>query len=104
MQSAYLRYRSFETALLRVTNDWLLAVGKGQEAVLVLLDYSATFNTVDHDIMLQHLHWKYSISNMALDWFTSYFTNRQQSILVNGTASLPHHGLRCMIYADDVQP
>ena len=49
-QSAYREYHSCETALLRVLNDILLALDKGDEAVLLLLDYSAAVDTVRHDM------------------------------------------------------
>ena len=39
MQSAYRQFHSTETALIKVFNDVLLAVDKGQEAVVVLLDF-----------------------------------------------------------------
>ena len=74
MQSAYRKYRSVETALLRVYNDLLLAADKGYETILVLLDYTAAFATIDHHIMLQRLRHRYGITDSALD-----FPNRQQS-------------------------
>ena len=48
-QSAYKAGHSCETALLRVYNDIVTAIGRGNGAVLVLLDLSATFDTIDHD-------------------------------------------------------
>ena len=56
MQSAYRPAYSTETALVRVTNDLLCAVDKQQTVILVLLDLSAAFDTVDQDILLQRLH------------------------------------------------
>ena len=40
---------SCETALLRVYNDIVTTVGKGNGSFLVLLDLSAAFDTIDHD-------------------------------------------------------
>ena len=48
-QSAYRAGHSCETALLRVYNDILTTVGKGNGSFLVLLDLSAAFDTIDHD-------------------------------------------------------
>ena len=55
-QSAYCPYRSTETALLKVTNDLLSAMNEGKISVLVLLDLSATFDTMDHKIVLHRRH------------------------------------------------
>ncbi len=55
MQSAYKDRHSTETALLRVQNDLLMAEDNQEVSVLVILDLSAAFNTIDHDILLHHL-------------------------------------------------
>ena len=52
-QSAYKAGHSCETALLRVYNDIVTTVGKGNGAMLVLLDLSAAFGTIDHVIFLK---------------------------------------------------
>ena len=75
-QSAYKPFHSCETALVRVHNDILVAIDKRHCVMLLLLDLSVAFDTVDHDILLTRLHSKYSISGIALDWFCSYLTNR----------------------------
>ena len=47
LQSAYRKHHNTESALLRVRNDLLLAADKRKDAVLVLLDLSAAFNTIE---------------------------------------------------------
>ena len=71
-QSAYRRRHSTEMALLRIRNDALTAADKGTVTIVVLLDYSAAFDTVDHQVMLQVLETKYGISGSALEWHRSY--------------------------------
>jgi len=87
MQSAYRQFHSTETALLRVSNDMLLALDQGKEAVLVLLDYSAAFDTIDHGILFQRLRSRYGITGTALQWIRSYLSNRRQAVLIEDTLS-----------------
>ena len=47
MQSAYRKHHSTDTTLLRVTNDILRRI-----VVLVLVDLSAAFDTIDHTILV----------------------------------------------------
>ena len=52
LQSAYRRFHSADTAMVRVLNDILLTIDSRQEAVLVLLDMSSAFDTIDHSLLL----------------------------------------------------
>ena len=86
LQSAYKQNHSTETALLKVQNDLLMANDTYGGAVLILLDLSAAFDTIDHTILLQRLH-ELGIRDAALDWFRSYLSQRRQSVVINGTRS-----------------
>ena len=55
MQSAYGKYHSTETALIRVVNDIHRAIGDQCESILVLLELSAAFDTIDHAMLLERL-------------------------------------------------
>ena len=72
MQSAYKQHHSTESALLKVQNDLLMGIDSDGGAFLVLLDLSAAFNTIDHQILLKRLH-KLEIRDHALAWFRSTF-------------------------------
>ena len=87
MQSAYRRYHSTETALLKVQNDIMMAVDGGSVAVLVLLDLSAAFDTIDHAKLLHRLESRFGIQGAALAWFRSYLSGRYQSVTVDGQSS-----------------
>ncbi len=65
-QSGYRPSHSTETALVRVTNDLLLSSDQGFISLLVLLDLSAAFDTIDHNILLNRLENSVGISGSAL--------------------------------------
>ena len=73
---------STETALTRIHNDILLAIDYNSCVILVLLDLSAAFDTVDYDILLGRLEHRFGITGKALSWLTSYLTDRTQSVTV----------------------
>ena len=66
LQSAYKSYHSTETALLKVKADILKAMDNQEVTCLVLLDLSATFDMVDHKILLNWLENHFGIKGMAL--------------------------------------
>ncbi len=78
---------SCETALLRVQTDILLAMDKQRVVILVLLDSSAAFDTIDHNILLNRLSERIGIKGKALQWFSSYLSDRVQSVHVQGKSS-----------------
>ena len=86
-QSAYRQYHSTETALLRVMNDILLKMNSQHVTLLVLLDLSAAFDTVSHDVLLDRLHNDVGLRGNALNWFYSYLSQRSQRVSILGTLS-----------------
>ena len=86
-QSAYKRYHSTETALIRVQNDILPSIDDGGCVMLLLLDMSAAFDTVNHSILLSRLSTYFGISSKALAWFRSYLHNRSQFISIDSYRS-----------------
>ena len=86
-QSAYRKFHSTETALLKIHNDILLSMDDSMVTALTLLDLSAAFDTIDHTILLSRLGNWFGVSKNALDWFKSYLTGRSQRIKLGNCLS-----------------
>ena len=81
-QSAYKKGDSTETALTRIHNDILSAINDGECVILVLLDLSAAFDTVDHHILITRLKHRFGITGKALGWIQSYLSERTQFVKI----------------------
>ena len=86
-QSAYRRNHSTETLLIKISNDILTALNHGKSTLLVTLDISAAFDTVNRQMLLQRYESDFGISDGALDWVASYLTDRQQKVRVGSAYS-----------------
>ena len=75
-QSAYKAHHSTETALLRVFNDILFSIDQGGGEILVLLDLSSAFDTIDHAVLFDLWHDTFGISGTALSLLKSYLQDR----------------------------
>ena len=73
VQSAYKAGHSCEIALLRVHNDIVTTIGRGNGDMLVLLDLSAAFDTIDHDNLFCIIEKYVGICGNALKLIKSYF-------------------------------
>ena len=74
---------TMQKPFLCVVNDILSALNKDNTSILLLLDLSKAFDTVDHQILLSHLNSVLGIQSAALQWFQSYLSDRYQSTSVN---------------------
>lgn len=130
-QSGFRQNRSTTTALLNVTEDIRIGLNKNNASVLVLLDFSKAFDSVNHNILISKLNISYDISPSACKLFNSYLTERSQfvnqhqdksqlslvrcgvpqgsvlgpllfSIYINDLPNVIQHST-CNLYADDVQ-
>ena len=71
IQSAYRWFHSTETAVLKIYKDLLLAADTGDVSALCLLDLTAAFDTVVHDLMMLKLGRQFGLCAVILDWFSS---------------------------------
>ena len=87
MQTAYKANHSTETALAKVHNDFQLAIDSQKIVLLLMLDLSAAFDTVDHCIFTQRLASDFGVVGNVNKWFHSYLEDRTIQVLVNGELS-----------------
>jgi len=63
-----------------IANDVLSSNDSEKVTALVLLDLSATFDTIDHKILLDPLATDVWVTGIALSWFRSYLSDRTQVV------------------------
>ena len=84
--SAYSKKHSCETTLLRLTEDWKLAVDSEQFIGILSTDMSKAFDSLDPSLMINKLK-AYGFSEESLSLMRSYFSNRQNRVKLNGVTS-----------------
>lgn len=73
--------------MLKVVNDTLVGFNSNNATILLLLDLSAAFDTVDIEKLLYILENEFGIKNTALKWFRSFLTGRTQRVRINSSIS-----------------
>ena len=85
-QSGFSRGRSCNTALQNITDDIIGAIDQGKLTVLILLDYSRAFDTLNHEI-LKSMYGYAGFSNEATTLLTNYLHNRVLAVYYGGKLS-----------------
>ena len=83
----YKENHSTEVLLIKVVNDLLMACDEKQPTIVLLLDLSAAFDTVDQEKLLEILMNEIGIEGTALRWFRSFLTERSQRVKINDSYS-----------------
>ncbi|KAI0224337.1 hypothetical protein LSAT2_024637 [Lamellibrachia satsuma] len=79
-QSAYRLHHSAESALIHIQSDISDALNKNCGVMLIMIDLSAAFDTVDHTTFITLLHDRLTVRGTAQAWFRSYLSERQFSV------------------------
>ena len=95
-QLAYRRNYSYETVIIKVVNDVLWNFENQEVCAMGMIDLSAAFNTVDHQILLQVLQSRFGVVGSALAWFESYLIPRFCKVKV-GTKFSTIRSLDCPV-------
>ena len=78
-QSGFRRKHSCQTALVKLIDQWMQCIDKGDIVGSLFVDFRKAFDVVDHSIILNKLI-KYKFNRRTMDWFTSYLSNHQQAV------------------------
>ena len=65
---------------------WIAADG-GRSTLLVSLDLSAAFDTIDHDVLLSRLNHSFGVAGVAHSWIKTYLSHRSQVVRVGSHIS-----------------
>ena len=85
--SAYKQNHSTETLLTKIHSDIIQNMDNQKITILVLLDLSAAFDSVNHNIFLNILQNRFNIKCTALKWLNSYIKNRSHMVQINNSSS-----------------
>ena len=86
-QYGYKKGHSTETLLVKVVNDLLMACDDQKPSIVLLLDLSAAFDTVDQTKLLGILQQDIGVEGVALKWFASFLKGRTQRVKIGDTYS-----------------
>ena len=91
-QGAYMKFHRPETFLLSILEDFLNKLDNNSNIQLILLDLSATFDTIDHSILIKRLEY-IGIVGIPLAWIKLYLSERTFSIKIDN-----HYSSTCKMY------
>ena len=84
--SGFLRGHSCCTALLKLTEDWRLALDSEKDVGVIAIDLSKAFDSMCHNLLLAKLR-AYGCKDSSIRLIPSYFSDRFQRVKCNGSFS-----------------
>lgn len=85
-QMGFRKHCSTTTVLSNVTDDIIRAWDRKMLTILVLLDFSKAFDTINHDLLCSKLKY-YGFNDLAVELVTSYLKERKRRVVVDGETS-----------------
>ena len=90
-QSAYRKNHGVETATMKMYSDLLNAIDNSQVTIVVMIDLSAVFDTVDIPTVINILQNDFGIKYTPLKWVESYLTKRTVKVVIENSFSDTEH-------------
>ena len=78
-QSGFRQKHSCQTALVKLIDQWMSCIDKGDLVGSLFIDFRKAFDVVDHEILMKKLK-LYKLSETSLSWFSSYLSERKQAV------------------------
>ena len=78
-QSGFRQKHSCQTALIKLIDQWMSSIDKGDLVGSLFIDFRKAFDVVDHEILMKKLA-LYKLSETSLTWFKSYLSQRKQAV------------------------
>ena len=86
MLSAFRAGYGCQTALLKVIEDWKIALDENKYIAAILMDLSKAFDCLPHDLLLQKLK-TYGVTDSALNLLQNYLSGRKQCVKIGSSFS-----------------
>ena len=83
----YKKFHNTEIMMVEVFDDVLRGFDKNQATIIIFLDLSAAFDTIDPDKLLEILREELGIDGVALEWFRSFLIGRTQRVKIHNEYS-----------------
>ena len=83
----YKKQHSTEITWLYIQKDIFNYIDQHKVVFLELLDLSATFDSIDHELLINRLSSRLGLFGCVLDWFRSYLKNRSQRVKLDNVLS-----------------
>ena len=83
----YKKFHNTETMLLGVTDEVLRGFDENKATIIIFLDLSAAFDTIDPEKLLKIMHDELGIGGIALEWFRSFLVGRSQRVKIGNEYS-----------------
>ena len=72
---------------MKILDDLYRIIDDRRSAILIGLDLSAAFDTIEHDVLVERLETVFGVKGMALQWIETYLRDREQYVAAGGERS-----------------